>query len=545
MGSIETPTLNWTPPGPGEWRIGRHITRPFTPIAAQVHPPAFREGFATGFSRLGVPLVTIDEQLVNGVAYSRAVPLIDKPGSTPPPVIVLRLAMRLHPEFRRRNKRATTVLEEQGWRQWIEQWHAHDRQMWTARHTEVQEVDVSSLDGDGLAAHLDETLANLGAALTAHFELAPVQGFGLGQLLVEGADRWSLTPNDVASVLAGASPGTTEAIRALDPLRNELAGTPVDSLDEVRAASPQAAQLLETWLDRHGWWMLTGYDLEALTVGEMPSAVLAALRQSNAPQVDGTAAIDAVLTKVPTQDIGRARELISVARQCLALRDAIGPCTAEWPFGLVRRAVLEIGNRSGFAEPDHAAEATADELRRMTRMSNGPSEDELAARRTRRYEVGRKGMPELLGAPESAPPVDAMPPGLALGTRIGLAFMEFEWGAPSTEFTDDTTVARGDGIGSVTISGRARVIYEPRADLELEPGDILVAPCTTPTWSLLLTQAAGLVVEEGGLAAHAAIVARELDIPAVVGARGACQTIPDRARIEVDPSNGAVRLLAE
>jgi pyruvate,water dikinase len=60
---------------------------------------------------------------------------------------------------------------------------------------------------------------------------------------------------------------------------------------------------------------------------------------------------------------------------------------------------------------------------------------------------------------------------------------------------------------------------------------------------MLLADAAGLVVEEGGLIAHSAIVARELGIPAVIGASGACTRIQNMAMIEVDPSTGTVRCL--
>jgi pyruvate,water dikinase len=55
--------------------------------------------------------------------------------------------------------------------------------------------------------------------------------------------------------------------------------------------------------------------------------------------------------------------------------------------------------------------------------------------------------------------------------------------------------------------------------------------------------AGGVVTEEGGPLSHAAVIARELGLPALVGTRDACSQIPDGAQIELDPSGGAVRVL--
>jgi hypothetical protein len=101
MDSSDTEELTWTAPGPGAWAIGRHVVRPLMPLAAHMHPRAFRAGFATGFARIGVPLRGLDEQLVNGVPYNRPISVIDKPGVKPPPLPILKLLMRIHPELRR------------------------------------------------------------------------------------------------------------------------------------------------------------------------------------------------------------------------------------------------------------------------------------------------------------------------------------------------------------------------------------------------------------------------------------------------------------
>jgi len=106
----------------------------------------------------------------------------------------------------------------------------------------------------------------------------------------------------------------------------------------------------------------------------------------------------------------------------------------------------------------------------------------------------------------------------------------------------------GDSIKAVPgcpgkVTGRARVILEVGDPGEFEPGEILVAPVTDPGWASLFMAAAGVVVEVGGQISHAIIVSRELGLPCVVSATGACRAIPDGAIIEVDGDNGTVTVV--
>lgn len=90
------------------------------------------------------------------------------------------------------------------------------------------------------------------------------------------------------------------------------------------------------------------------------------------------------------------------------------------------------------------------------------------------------------------------------------------------------------------VVGTARVIHSPAEFSRLEKGDILVCPFTDPTWTPLFAVAAGVVADVGGPLSHAAIVAREYGIPAVLGAGNATSQIKDGARILVDGTQGLV-----
>ncbi len=84
----------------------------------------------------------------------------------------------------------------------------------------------------------------------------------------------------------------------------------------------------------------------------------------------------------------------------------------------------------------------------------------------------------------------------------------------------------GLAIGDAVASGRARVIRDPRQIAEFVPGEILVTEITDPDWEPIMKKAAGVVTERGGRTSHAAIVARELGVPAVVGAKDAMTKVP-------------------
>lgn len=100
------------------------------------------------------------------------------------------------------------------------------------------------------------------------------------------------------------------------------------------------------------------------------------------------------------------------------------------------------------------------------------------------------------------------------------------------------------GVGCPGVAtGRARVVLDPSDPTALEPGDILVAPMTDPSWTPLFVTAAAVVVDVGAQLSHAMIVSRELGIPCVPSALNATKRIPDGALVKVDGTAGTVTVL--
>jgi len=105
---------------------------------------------------------------------------------------------------------------------------------------------------------------------------------------------------------------------------------------------------------------------------------------------------------------------------------------------------------------------------------------------------------------------------------------------------------QGIGCSPGVVRGAVRVITDPKQvvgtdkSVPLQPGTIIVADRTDPGWILLFPAAAGLLVERGSLLSHAAIVARELGIPAIVSLPGVTQWLKDGDWVELDGSTGKV-----
>jgi pyruvate,water dikinase len=115
--------------------------------------------------------------------------------------------------------------------------------------------------------------------------------------------------------------------------------------------------------------------------------------------------------------------------------------------------------------------------------------------------------------------------------------------AASVEQVMAGEVLTGGASSSGIVRGRARVVLSPDAAGSLEPGDILVAPQTDPSWTPLFVVSGAVVVDVGAPNSHAMIVSRELGIPCVAGVYGASRRIPDGALVEVDGSAGTVTII--
>jgi len=214
------------------------------------------------------------------------------------------------------------------------------------------------------------------------------------------------------------------------------------------------------------------------------------------------------------------RRLVDDAVEFLHLREKTKSAVLALG-GEVRRVHLELGHRlfesGALATPVDIDLLAAQELE-FAINGRGPSPWELDRRR-----VALEQMSE----DDSIPQIFVGDPNRTLGdipTPTGDLFTG--WGASAGEYT-----------------GTARIIT--KATEPIEPGDILVARTTDPAWTPLFLTAGAIVVEEGGPLSHAAIIARELGLPAVLNVPGLVSRLKGKGTVQlrVDGDRGVVAIL--
>jgi pyruvate,water dikinase len=107
----------------------------------------------------------------------------------------------------------------------------------------------------------------------------------------------------------------------------------------------------------------------------------------------------------------------------------------------------------------------------------------------------------------------------------------------------ERTGITGTGCSPGVVEGTIRVVTNP-TDAEIEEGDVLVVHTTDPSWASIMFLCSALVVDIGGLMSHAAVVARELGIPCVMGTGNGTKVLHSGERCRVDGTTGTVELLA-
>jgi pyruvate, water dikinase len=212
----------------------------------------------------------------------------------------------------------------------------------------------------------------------------------------------------------------------------------------------------------------------------------------------------------------KARALLRYARRGVALR-GVGKVAFLQSLDVARAAARRLGtilqDAGVFADPEDIFFHTVDEIR----ASRWHDRQTIADRRRERERylhlaelpVHWTGMPDEVPAAESSELVETL---------------------------------EGVGASAGVVEGRVRVVSDP-GDIELEPGEILVARTTDPSWAAIMYLAEGLVMDIGGMLSHAAIVARELGVPCVANTKVGTQVLRTGDLIRVDGGAGLVEIL--
>lgn len=345
----------------------------------------------------------------------------------------------------------------------------------------------------------------------------------------------------LAVLLSGAETRTLAANRALEALAARVCSEPLLADTFARQDAAVLAAELETFdagrawledfqafLDRCGHRegtvlsasLPTWRDAPEIPLGIVKGLALAPARTSEVPAAWERARDEVLIS--PWFRIPGTRaaflELLATARCLLQIREDTH-FYATLPLPLVRRLILEMGRRlvevGALDRPGDIFHLTLAELEGLRQGWPPPSSTvaQLHASANRRI--------ERRAAAERAPLVDLTPPS-----------------APAAG--EGNVLLRGSAGSPGLTQGPVRVILGGTDFGALRPGEVLVAPYTNPGWTPLFQRAAAVVVDTGGVASHAAIVAREYRIPAVMGTGDGTQRLATGQWVRVDGTRGLV-----
>jgi rifampicin phosphotransferase len=420
------------------------------------------------------------------------------------------------------------------------------------RAQRAQRPDLSSLSDAALLARTRSMVPLLQRTFENAMRVSSLSGLGPGALgaVCEGIGDASLSIRLLAGIeVDSAAPSHAmwelgRIAAAADAVSAAFDAGPDRVLDELRASdSPDAADFLErfdTFLFEHGSRAQNEYDLYATSWEVKPRIALAAIdlmrrsTENQAPTVRHEASVverDRIAADVrekiagDAENAGMFEAALGSAQLFLAGRER-AKTNLVTIINEMRVALREFGRRL-------VERGVIDRIEKMF-MATDAELDRL------------RHSPETI-----VPTLDARwvqfqtlfdrKPVFVVNGRVP-DLSEMTPRDHSAESGIVGTMLTGSAGSSGSATGRARVILDAADPEGLEPGDILIAPQTDPSWVPLFVPAAGVVVNVGAMGSHAMIVSRELGVPCVVSVADATDIIPDGATITIDADAGTVTI---
>jgi phosphohistidine swiveling domain-containing protein len=522
-------------------------------------------GFRESTRHYGLLLDYLDIAVVNGFLYG-CPRIVGKPkaAKSPPPRWLLPVISRVHPEFRRRIRRAEEVFRDRPWRQDLIWWDTDVKPGMLAEARALVSQDIAACSVPDLVAHLRRASALTARAVENHHRFNCTVMVPQADYLVHVMDWTGLSSSEVLETLQGLSPASAGAVDELNRLTTALAGDSAarallfsqrpsrEILDGLQTDSGPVGEAVRQYLDLVGLRIVGSYDVASPHARDNPDLLVRILRaaagegQHEGREAAAALATSALRARVSPEHRDEFDALLAEARLTYRLRDERNFFGDALAVGVLRRAILEAGRRlreqGRLYDAEHAVDCTEGEIVALLEGRGGPSAAQVAEHVRYRTETPIERAPARLGFPPTLPPaMDWLPPAAARLQRgvelmFGLMFAVHDSRPQGKSL-------RGFPASAGSYEGKARVVRDPSGLGSVQAGEILVTPSTSPTFNVVLPLLGALVTERGGALSHAAIVAREYGLPAVVGCSAALEAIQSGMRLKVDGTTGEVRVL--
>lgn len=520
-----------------------HFPRPVSPLFQSMWEAAFSYGFTRAARELATPIHAVHVRFHNGYEYEWHE--MNEPSNEEE---ARALAARTESTMR------DAIAKQQ------ERWHHEYLPRLLETRSILATLEVDQASEETLQDQLDQVMEILKEDWYIHFLIAlpmllTLQLFDEFFVEVFGGDA-----ADAHALLVGRSSKSVEAGIGLANLAGEASDLGLKerllSLDAARAFEELQqtdvgrlfAAKLKTYLDEYGLRQDL-FDFLTPTWQENPSIAMMNLQaylqsghdmaeshRQTAARADAAAADARERLEGYPESVRQQFEfLLEAARFGSFIQEEHNFYIDQQGLSLVRLYLMRLGRRlvaeDVIDQPEDIFMLRWEEIKEVIGGILKPRE--LIADRWRTLALQAQMVPPpFLGAPPSeAPPPD---------NPMIRAVMRF-FGGPPEEATESNQL-KGNAGSRGKARGPARVALTLDDARNLKPGEILVAPTTMPAWTPLFGTAVAVVTETGGALSHCAIVAREYEIPAVVGAFGATSRIRTGQMIEVDGDHGIVTI---
>jgi pyruvate,water dikinase len=523
------------------WTVDRvHWPDPVPPLVFAIAGDALARGLTRTAEAYALPVSEIRVQRINTYRYQAGVPIESTHEE----------ASARSAQSRQKLRMAMAKLRETWLSEWLPEVEAH--------LTYWKQFDLDGATLQVLAAHLEETLARADRLWEIHFLLStPVHGaihqYGkLHQELFGGAtlDAFRLLRGqDNKTLLAGKSLWNLSRLAQAQPAIRALleggSGNVMDQLDHSEVGRDFLAEL-RSYLNDFGQRREDLY-LERPTWLEDPEPVVQHLvglmtrsdRDISQEMVTTREESERLIAETRRRIAGYPEPvrnefdfLLAAAQEAIVLSEDHNFWIDARSMYFVRRVFLEVGKRLFAAGVIAASEdvfyLTVSELR------------EILAQLPRPPAIRRQGLVEQRRT--EVEHFRTITPPKALGTQPRhLPTLEKRLtseGQPGK----GSWLLRGLAGSPGQARGPARVVRSLAEADNVTPGDILVAETLSSSWTPLFAVVAGVVTDTGGILGHAAVVAREYGIPAVLGTEIGTSSIRDGQLVELDGNQGIVRI---
>jgi len=546
----------------GTWQKDTaHYPDPISPFGTVIFP-AYDAAILTMIDNWGLLPNAVQIRVIGHEVYTHAEP--DDGGKAPPPWWLLGIVARVIPSLRKKLKQAERVMMEDRLVTTPPRWEAEFKPQLMGEIESLESIDLGCMSADELSVHFQDLQQFATRAETIHFDLYAPYLMGVRDLTLVCKELLGWETHEAVALLQGLSVASLAPTRELELIADKARVRPTARtaignggpgfLEALRQVDAELAKDVDRYLKR--WGLRTiNYDAGSPSLNEQPELVASLLSDLlehgarwRALEDPRAAKVKEARARLETpQERARFDAALEVAEQVYPQREDNVFYTDNLPNGLFRRWSLEVGRRLTAAgrllRPEDAALLTAEQLQEAlvdhhldTAAIASRVRGELAWVRANPgplcYGPEPAKMPDLRGLPEAARRLN----------ETALWAMEEEL-TPAKTSSDGVISGRPSSPG--VAMGPVRVVRSAAEIHRVRQGDIVVCPTTTPAWTVIFQRAAALVTDGGSALCHAAIVAREHGIPAVVATGNATSRLQEGQRVRVDGNRGTVALLEE